>query len=54
VDEEHPCAPSNPYALSKHFGEQLCDAAVRRTADQPLPIQIISIRPSWCAPGRGA
>ena len=29
VDEEHPMSPSNPYALSKHFGEQLCDAAVR-------------------------
>merc|ERR1719272_915046 len=45
VDEAHPLAPSNPYALAKHFGEQLCDAAVRRTSGT---IQIISIRPSWC------
>ena len=49
VDEEHPLAPSNPYALSKHFGEQLCDAAIRRTSDQgENQIKIISIRPSWC------
>jgi nucleoside-diphosphate-sugar epimerase len=49
VDEEHPLAPSNPYALSKHFGEQLCDAAVRRTSGtKSSQIQIISIRPSWC------
>jgi len=50
VDEEHPMSPSNPYALSKHFGEQLCDAAVRRTTVPGAadPIQIISIRPSWC------
>lgn len=45
VDEKHPMTPSNPYALAKHFGEQLCDAAVRRTSGT---IQIISIRPSWC------
>jgi UDP-glucose 4-epimerase len=31
VDEEHPIRPQDPYALSKHFGEQLCDAAVRRS-----------------------
>jgi hypothetical protein len=24
--------PNNPYSLSKSFGEQICDAAVRRTA----------------------
>lgn len=44
VDEDHPIAPQNPYALSKCFGEQMCDAAVRRCDG----IQIISIRPSWC------
>lgn len=44
VDEAHPIAPQNPYALSKHFGEQLCDAAVRRTAG----LSVVSIRPSWC------
>jgi len=44
IDELHPIKPQDPYALSKHFGEQLCDAAVRRCAD----ITIISIRPSWC------
>lgn len=42
VDEEHPVRPQDPYALSKHFGEQLMDAAVRRS-----DIRCISIRPSW-------
>ncbi len=42
VDEEHPIAPQDPYALAKHFGEQLCDAAVRRS-----DLRCISIRPSW-------
>ena len=42
VDEEHPIRPQDPYALSKHFGEQLMDAATRR-AD----IRCISIRPCW-------
>jgi nucleoside-diphosphate-sugar epimerase len=42
VDEEHPVRPQDPYALAKHFGEQLCDAAVRRS-----DIHCISIRPSW-------
>ena len=44
VDETHPIAPQDPYALSKHFGEQLCDAAVRRSPT----ITAVSIRPSWC------
>lgn len=44
VDEKHPVNPQNPYALSKCFGEQLCDAACRRSP----AISIISIRPSWC------
>lgn len=42
VDEQHPVRPQDPYALSKHFGEQLMDAAVRRSE-----IRCISIRPSW-------
>ncbi|AZI59315.1 NAD(P)-dependent oxidoreductase [Nakamurella antarctica] len=42
VDELHPIAPQDPYALSKHFGEQLMDAAVRRS-----DIRCISIRPCW-------
>jgi len=42
VDEEHPIKPQDPYALAKHFGEQLMDAAVRRSE-----IRCISIRPSW-------
>lgn len=42
VDEEHPVRPQDPYALSKSFGEQLMDAAVRRS-----DIRCISIRPSW-------
>lgn len=43
VDELHPVLPQDPYALSKSFGEQLCDAAVRRSS-----LHVISIRPSWC------
>jgi UDP-glucose 4-epimerase len=42
VDEEHPLRPQDPYALSKVFGEQLMDAAVRRS-----DVRCISIRPSW-------
>jgi UDP-glucose 4-epimerase len=42
VDEEHPIRPQDPYALAKHFGEQLMDAAVRRS-----DIRCVSIRPSW-------
>jgi UDP-glucose 4-epimerase len=42
IDEDHPIRPQDPYALSKHFGEQLMDAAVRR-AD----IRCLSLRPSW-------
>jgi nucleoside-diphosphate-sugar epimerase len=42
VDEEHPVRPQDPYALSKHFGEQLMDAAVRRS-----DLRCISLRPSW-------
>ena len=42
VDEEHPIRPQDPYATAKHFGEQLMDAAVRRS-----DITGISIRPSW-------
>jgi UDP-glucose 4-epimerase len=42
IDEEHPIRPQDPYALSKHFGEQLMDAALRRS-----DIRCISIRPSW-------
>src|SRR5882724_1952578 len=30
VDEDHPMHPQDPYALSKFFGEKLCDAAVER------------------------
>jgi UDP-glucose 4-epimerase len=42
IDEEHPIRPQDPYALAKHFGEQLMDAAVRRS-----DVRCISIRPSW-------
>ena len=41
MDEEHPLYPQDAYALSKDFGEQLMDAAVRRS-----DIRAISIRPS--------
>lgn len=42
VDELHPVHPQDPYALSKHFGEQLMTAAVERS-----DIRCISLRPSW-------
>jgi UDP-glucose 4-epimerase len=42
VDEQHPIRPQDPYAISKHFGEQLMDAAVRRS-----DVSGVSIRPSW-------
>jgi UDP-glucose 4-epimerase len=42
VDEEHPIRPQDPYAIAKHFSEQLMDAAVRRS-----DIRCISIRPCW-------
>lgn len=42
VDEEHPLRPQDPYALAKVFGEQLCDAAVRRAG-----VGCVTIRPSW-------
>jgi UDP-glucose 4-epimerase len=42
IDEKHPVRPQDPYALSKHFGEQLMDAATRRS-----DLSCISLRPSW-------
>jgi nucleoside-diphosphate-sugar epimerase len=42
LDEEHEARPQDPYALAKHFGEQLCDATVRRS-----DVRCVSIRPSW-------
>lgn len=42
VDELHPVQPQDPYALSKHFGEQLMNAAAERS-----DIRCISLRPSW-------
>lgn len=42
MDEEHPDRPQDPYALSKLFGEQLCDAAVRRSG-----LRCLSLRPTW-------
>ncbi len=42
VDEQHPIRPQDPYAIAKHFGEQLMDAAVRRS-----DLTGVSIRPSW-------
>jgi UDP-glucose 4-epimerase len=42
IDEEHPTRPQDPYALAKSFGEQLCDAATRRS-----DLRVISLRPTW-------
>jgi nucleoside-diphosphate-sugar epimerase len=42
IDEDHPVRPQDVYALAKHFGEQLCDSAVRRS-----DLRSISLRPAW-------
>lgn len=42
IDEQHPLHPQDPYGLSKLFGEQLCDATVRRS-----DLRCISLRPAW-------
>jgi nucleoside-diphosphate-sugar epimerase len=42
IDEDLPSLPQDPYALAKHFGEQLLDAAARRS-----DLRSISLRPSW-------
>ncbi|HEX2895279.1 MAG TPA: NAD(P)-dependent oxidoreductase [Marmoricola sp.] len=42
VDEDHPVLPQDPYGLSKALGEQLCDAAVRRS-----DLRCVSLRPTW-------
>ncbi|SFK41305.1 NAD-dependent epimerase/dehydratase family protein [Geodermatophilus ruber] len=42
IDEGHPIAPQDPYALSKWFGEKLMDAAVARS-----DLTAFSIRPTW-------
>lgn len=42
VDEDHPVRPQDPYALGKHFGEQLCTAAAARS-----DLRCVSLRPTW-------
>lgn len=42
IDEDQPALPQDPYALAKLFGEQLCDAAARRS-----DLTSVSVRPSW-------
>src|SRR5688500_2693255 len=42
IDEEHPIRPQDPYATAKHFGEQLMDAAMRRS-----DLRALTLRPSW-------
>lgn len=42
VDEDHPLLPQDPYGLSKALGEQVCDAAVRRS-----DLRCVSLRPTW-------
>jgi len=42
IDELHPVAPQDTYALSKWFGELLMDAAVARS-----DITAVSVRPTW-------
>ncbi|HRJ41325.1 MAG TPA: NAD(P)-dependent oxidoreductase, partial [Caldilineaceae bacterium] len=31
IDEDHPCRPGRPYALSKYLGEEMCRLFTRRT-----------------------
>ena len=45
IDELHPIAPQDAYAVSKYVGEVLVDAGVRRSGSA---LSAISIRPSWC------
>lgn len=42
IDEDYPVAPQDPYALAKHFTEELCSAAVRRS-----DLRVITLRPTW-------
>lgn len=42
IDEDHPLRPQDPYGLSKLAGEQICDAAVRRS-----DLRCVSLRPAW-------
>jgi nucleoside-diphosphate-sugar epimerase len=42
VDENLPLRPQDPYALSKLVGEEICEAAVRRS-----DLRCISLRPVW-------
>ncbi|ORM36545.1 NAD(P)-dependent oxidoreductase [Williamsia sp. 1135] len=42
IDETDPVTPVDPYALSKYFGEQLCDSACLRS-----PMTAVSIRATW-------
>ena len=42
IDEAHPHAPQDVYALSKYLGEEIARAFVRRTG-----MRVISLRPGW-------
>ncbi|HEX8082258.1 MAG TPA: NAD(P)-dependent oxidoreductase [Jatrophihabitans sp.] len=42
IDEQHPVRPQDPYALGKHFAEQLCTAATQRS-----DLRCVSVRPTW-------
>jgi UDP-glucose 4-epimerase len=42
IDEDHPVAPQDAYAISKWFGELLMDASVQRS-----DLSGVSLRPTW-------
>jgi nucleoside-diphosphate-sugar epimerase len=42
IDESHPALPQDPYALSKHLGEEMAQAFVRR-----CDMTVISLRFPW-------
>ena len=63
-DERHPQDPQDPYALSKAFGEQLCDAYAARCALTITSLRIVwahtpdtfkrDLLPFWDDPAAGA
>lgn len=44
IDENHPRAPEDAYALSKYIGEELAEAFVRRCAGR---LSVVSLRLPW-------
>lgn len=43
VDDDHPRNATRPYGLSKRFGEDLCEAATRRTGMATIAIRPVAV-----------